>query len=295
MSNFVSAATYKLYIPNAGPSTVTISGDNAHVTLDGIGSPGVFRHYRPYPQADGGVDQGFRLQERNLVWRMLVTDTTEAALEDARVNLATFLKPHTEPMTLEVTRADGETRYLDVYVSGAVEWQQSRQQGLSYMLSVPLYAPDPLWYDPGPYQAWDPYSAANTGGFSSYNATDASFTLTYDGNWHEWPIIVITNDFEDLILDISPIGIPGTHEIVMTGYTTQVGDITYIDLRTKRAYRDSNGADVSGNITNDYWTQTRLYPSPLAASGDHTISATYTSKGGSASIGFLWRNRYLHL
>jgi len=295
MSRFISTATYKLWLPNSTPSTLDITGDYRHISLDGIGSPPVFRHYRPYPNAEGGTDQGFRLQERNMTWRLLISDTSESNLEDARNNLADFLKPHTEAFTLEVTRADSEERYIDVYLNGPVDFAQSRQTGLSYVVTIPLYAPDPLWYDPGPYEPWDPYGGGTTDGFSSYGATSATFTLTYGGNWWEFPTIEITNDFEDLVLDVNPIGVPNTHEIDFTGYTTVNGDTTYVDLRRKLAFRDSSGADVSGEIVNSDWAQTRLYPAPLASSGDHTITATYTSRGGSSAIGFRYRDRYIHL
>lgn len=296
MTQFKSAATYQIIIPDGAGTTLTITGgDNQHRWLDGAGSPGVIRHFRPWPQADGGIDQGLKLQERQLVWKLFVSDSSETNLEDARYTLSEYIKPNEEPIVLKVTRADGAIRYLDCFLAGPVEWAQSEQVGLSVPVTLPLYAPDPCWYHPGPHTPWAPYDNYSGSTPASYGATSASQTLTYSGNWEEHPIIAIAGEFVDLELDLSPTGIPGTHTLDLTGYSTPGADTVRIDLRKRTATLASTGADMSAEIVNADWTDIKLYPTPLASGGGHTLAATYVSRGVGSSITVSYRNRYIHL
>lgn len=117
-----------------------------HVSLDGLGIPHVDRRFQPYPTADGGIDTGYHLRPRTLVWKMYIYKETESAFLTAIDQIFTVFRPYTRPIILTITTAQSAVRKLDVYVNGPIDIDQSDQVGYSALITVPLYAPDPLFY-----------------------------------------------------------------------------------------------------------------------------------------------------
>lgn len=289
---FITAATYKIYIPSAPVQAYTVATPIYHLSLDGIATPGLVRQFQPYPNGDGGVDQGFRLNARQLTWRLFIADasasliTNEQYLEDNRTMLYRYLRASEQPLQLEVTRADGAKRALDVHVSGPIEFRESAQLGYGCEAAVPLYAPEPAWYDP------TRASQAFTLG-----ATSGSCAVDYAGNWFEYPVLELDDGFTDLVLT----DINGT-TIDFTGHAFLAGTTYTIDLRPgAKTAVDDTGTDISQNIVDDMWTRFGLYPGPLAGlagSGtlnNNLLTASYTSKNVGSSITIRWYERYLNL
>ena len=284
---FITAATYKVYLPSAPVQSYTIAAPVYHLSLDGIATPSVVRQFQPYPNGDGGVDKGFRLQPRQLVWRLFVDASSETELESKRTELYRAFRASEQALQLEVTKAGGGQRTLDVHVSGPIEFRESGQVGYSCEVAIPLYAPEPAWY----------YSVRNSQLFNLATATAGSVAVDYIGNWFEYPVLELANGFANLKLT----DIAGT-TIDFTGHTFGVGTTYTIDLRPgAKTAVDNTGTDISANIVSTNWGSFGLYPGPLTGSSGtltlnlNTINATYTSKNVGSAITIRWYDRYLNL
>jgi hypothetical protein len=284
---FITAATYKVYIPSAPVQAYTIASPVYHLTFDGIATPSVLRQFQPYPNGDGGVDQGFRLQPRQMAWRLFIDASSEIDLEDRRNEIYRNFRASEQLLQLEVTRADGAKRSLDCHVSGPIEFRESAQVGYSCEAIVPLYAPEPSWYNPTENQYF----------VSGWGATSAAAQIDYLGNWFAYPQIVIDGQFVDLVLE----DINGT-TIDFTGHTIASGDTYTIDLRpAAKTATDGSGTDVAAYIVSDLWSSFGIYPGPLAGigtpvpMGHNTIQISYASRGAGSAIEIRYYDRFLNL
>lgn len=303
--NAISNAVYEITVPNqldsgddttytvksaaSAPSTVIAT----HVGIDGLGVPEVRRKVDAFPTADGGIDTGYQLQPRQLTWKMLINEATEAAYDAARDQLQRVFMPLGQrPHVLKVTPAGGGTRCLDVYVSGAVEFAQSGQMGYSALATFQLMAPDPIWYTPT--------ERSQALGLTS---SSGSANVDYLGNWFESPVIELTGELSSPQVEDAQ-----GNTIFFQGHTIPAGQTYVVDLRpgAKTVINSSSGAAWPGNdvsefvVKNTGWNEFRLLPGPLAAAGSgalnrNPITATFDSKGPGAAIVVKWYDRWLNL
>lgn len=298
---FITNATYQITVPNkvntlddqtytiktaaSAPSTVIAY----HVSLDGLGVPDPKRRFTAYPVTDGGIDTGFRLQPRQLTWTMFLNETTEAAFDAAKDQLCRVFMPLDRPHTLKVTTPSGATRYLSVYVNGALDIDQRNQEGCTAIVRVPLYAPDPIFYDPT--------QLTHT---INPTASPASSSIMYAGTWHSWPVVKLTGSMTNAVLTLRVVNAAGDwyYYIDFSGHTIPAGDIYTIDLAPGRKTAKNNaGASVLNYCANiGSLAQWRLWAYPIeAASGQNYVDLTYTAKTAAAKVEVLYYNRYIAL
>lgn len=296
---FITNATYQITVPNrvstlydqtytiktaaSAPSTVIAY----HVSLDGLGVPDPKRRFTAYPVTDGGIDTGFRMQPRQLTWTMFLNETTEAAFDAARDQLCRVFLPYDRAHTLKITTPRGYTRWLDVYVDGSIDIDQRNQEGYTAIVKVPLYAPDPIFYDPTQLT----HTITPT-------ASPANATIVYAGTWHSWPVVKLTGELANPVLTLRVVTAVGDwyYYLNFYGHTIPAGDIYTIDLApgAKTAVNNAGASVLGYCIDVASLSQWRLWAYPIeAASGQNFIELTYTAKGAAAKVEILYYNRYI--
>lgn len=300
--NAVSNAVYQVVVPNRLSSaldlTYTVKSNAGapspviatHVGLDGLGVPEVKRRTNAYPTAEGGVDMGYQLQPRQLTWKMLIAATSEILYDAARDELQRVFMPlgH-RPHVLKVTTAGGATRCLDVYVNGAVEMNQRDQEGYSCLVTVPLYAPYPIWYDPTPVtETITPAGSPTTK------------VITYTGTWHTWATITITGQIQDANVQVQAAWAGGTvyYNVPFTGHTIPSGQAYTINLAPNALTVVNGGGLNRAQYLSDFGglARWRLFAAPIEAyNGQNTVRLLYTAVGAGAGVSLTYYRRYIGL
>jgi hypothetical protein len=289
MSDFLTSATYQLIWPDSANTVYTIGAANGitHVSLDGTGIPEARRSYEPYLTSDGGNDSGFRLDVRRMVWKVLIQAADEYGLDDARANLFSVFRPIEDPFRLRVTRADGAVRQINCYVDGPIELEEAK--GYAYTASIPLIAPDPLWYDP----------VEKSQTFTSWTNP---ITVTYGGTWYEFPIIEVTGEVVNLQLQNIASSSLGGRAGQIELNTVPAGEVYTINLRPgQKTITDASGNNVLGtaidstsSLSFNLFVEFRLWPTPWKTGGANNISIGGTP-GSGGQLKFVWFNRYIGL
>lgn len=287
MSDFITGATYQLIWPDINNTVYTINGSNglSHVSLDGTGVPPVARSYNNYVTSDGGIDDGFTLEMREMVWKLHIGATDEVTFDTARAYLFSVFRPLQDPYRLKVTRADGAIRQIDCFVNGPIEIELNN--GFNAIATIPLIAPDPLWYHP----------TQQVVTFNTWPATTLS--VPYAGSWYEWPIVKITGRIDTPHLDNTIISSTGNRygKIDLRPNSVANGTAYTFDTRpTKKTMVNQLGANMLGLLPAfQYYPEFRLWPEPIKAGGTNVITLSHGTTGASAAIEFKYYNRYIGL
>jgi len=256
--------------------------------LDGAGMAEVRRISQRLPLQNGVTDKGYRLEPRKMTLALFVNKDTELDADLMRDKLAYIFGPTITPLQLKATRLDGTVRAIDCFVDGQMDFPQSDRLGASQKILVPLYAPDPTWYDPT-RQSVTTNLSSGTGAFSV-----SAVGLTAD----DWPVFEVTGPITNLRILHSPVG----DELQITGAIPS-GETWEFDLRPsyKTLKRMSDGANrlnylVSGTIR--YLSTLRLLGDKLTRSYGPTqngFNVTGTSTTGASQIVMRYYKRYLSL
>lgn len=283
MSYRSTAIWYAFAGHSVGGAFVQLDGAvNAYHVGFTMGSPPVERRLLKYSTADGGIDQGYSLLPRKAVWELFIKADTEAAYDARRDAIYRMFKPYEGPLTIRVDLAGaGELRQLSAYVDGPVDFQQSQQFAYSSIVRVPLYCPEPLWYNPTLTTVQDTFSVS-------------SFAFYYNGDYDEWPIVEIDGQVQDPTLSIttSTAYRYETAIIDLTGVTIPNAVTWTLDMR-KKILTGAGGANETGKLVNPNWINFKLWPAPYKAAGLNVFNQTWTSKNGNAKIRLKFNNRYL--
>jgi hypothetical protein len=276
--------------PDAAETTVTINGSNnaAHLSLDGAGIPPMTRNFMAFGQDDGGIDKGVRIEERRMVWKLLIEATTESSFDSKRDALWSIFRPLDDPLRLRVTKANGDVRQIDFFVDGPIE--VATGPGYLGIVTVPLVAPDPLWYEPtlrsGTMATWPSTAFLATMPYGAYGAT-----------WHEWPVVKITGPVTDLeITNELATGIYLGH-IDFRGHSIPAGATYTVDLRPgKKTVVDHLGANKLTALSSFHRLQYfRFYAEPQKVGGVNTLTIRHAGVGAGAQIVFERYSRYIAL
>lgn len=256
--------------------------------LDGAGMAEVRRISQRLPLQNGVTDKGYRLEPRKMTLALFLNKDTELDADLMRDKLAYIFGPTITPLQLKATRLDGTVRAIDCFVDGQMDFPQSDRLGASQKILVPLYAPDPTWYDPTRQSQTVNLSSGT--GLLSVVATG----LTAD----EWPVFEVTGPITSLRILHSPVG----DELQITGAIPS-GETWGFDLRPsyKTIKRMSDGANrlnflVTGTIR--YMSTLRLLGDKLTRSYGPTqngFTVTGTSTTGASQIVMRYYKRYLSL
>lgn len=274
------------------------TGYPAHfLYLDGAGVPNVNRIQKRVPARHGVKDRGFRLAERRMTLALFVEaqaadEAVGAALYD---RLAYVFGPTETAIQMRITRMDDQIRQIDVYADSQIDFTQSDRIGGSTKVLVPLYAPDPSFYNPT--------IRTQT---ASINAASTTVNIDVTGTtYRDYPIVEVTGPATSL-------RIAATYANIDFRLQTAIpsGETFRFDFRRgkKIALRTSDGADRMSYVNPTYmdgWRYMRiLSPKDLSAlkiaaggAATATMDFTVTCSGTNASsqIKFYWYNRYLSL
>lgn len=296
MSRFKSAATYQIIVPNegsgGGSTTVDIDPSSlpyaSHVSLDGTGSPNIVRRTQSYANAHGAVDRGYHIDAREMAWNLYLFPpygSDEGDLQAARMYLAEMLKPSRTPYKLKVTRADSAVRQIDFHISGAVDFPQSRQIGLAQPVTIPIYCPNPAWYDPTQKSV----ALAMSG-------SEETESAGYLGNSIDYPIIEFGADLVSPYVYINRYDSETyTCKVDLFGYTVPTGDKAIIDIAARTAVLETAGTDIRDEIFNDDWIIGYMGPRYYAESAASTTPVVAGNYAGSGTITVRWYDRYHNL
>ena len=258
--------------------------------LDGAGMATVRRITQRSPLLSGVTDRGFRLEPRKMTLGLFLSQIDEPTADTMRDRLAYIFGPTLTALQLRATRLDGTVKAIDCYVDGTVDFPQSDRLGASHKVLVPLYAPDPTWYNPT--------RQAVTQSLASLPVTGTQIPaagLTAD----DWPVIEVTGPITNMVINHAQVG----DTIDLTGATIPALETWEFDLRPgyKTVRRMSDLANRIDKITASsirYFGTLRVLNQKLAASYGFTYNSfTVSGSGttGASSITTRYYKRYLSL
>ena len=279
-------------IAEDGNTYALYSGQNPAdlLALDGAGVATVRRVTQRTPLQNGVTDRGFRLEPRKMTLALYINQPDELSADLMRDKLAYIFGPTISPLKLLATRLDNTQRQIDCYVDGTLDFPQSERLGASQKIIVPLYAPDPTWYDPA--------QVSSTTSLSSMPVTTANYSTT-GITADDWPVFYITGPVTNLVITHAPVG----DAIDFTGVTIPNGETWVVDLRPgyKTVYRQSDNASRLYAVTTSsvrYFGTLRMLNQKLAASYSVAYNRfALTGSGTSGASSFVVKNykRYLSL
>lgn len=256
--------------------------------LDGAGMAEVRRISQRLPLQNGVTDKGYRLEPRKMTLALFLSRDTELDADLMRDKLAYIFGPTITALQLKATRLDGTVRAIDCFVDGQMDFPQSDRIGASQKILVPLYAPDPTWYDPT-RQSQTVNLSSGTGIVSVPAAG-----LTAD----EWPVFEVTGPITNLRIQHSPVA-----DLLDIVGTIPSGETWEFDLRPtyKTLKRMSDGANrlnflATGTVR--YYSTLRMLGEKLTKSYNQTANAftvTGTSTTGASQVVMRYYKRYLSL
>ena len=258
--------------------------------LDGAGMATIRRITQRSPLLSGVTDRGFRLEPRKMTLGLFLSQIDELTADTMRDKLAYIFGPTLTALQLRATRLDGAVKAIDCYVDGTMDFPQSERLGASHKILVPLYAPDPTWYDPT--------RLAVTQSLASLPLTGTQIPaagLTAD----DWPVIEVTGPITNMIITHSPVA----DTIDLTGATIPALETWAFDLRPgfKTVQRMSDLANRIDKITASsirYFGTMRVVNQKLSATYAQTFnrfSVTGSGTTAASSITVRYYRRYLSL
>lgn len=277
--------TYEIHIPP----------DRALMYDTGTGMPEIEYVTQRGPFQDGESIKDYFLRPRVVEMRYRKNCCSRQEYWDARAELLNILRPNrgntgTPSGTLRKILPDGTKRDLTVTIQQGPRYEAQKsnewdQWSIDEVLRFIAY--NPVYFDP------DQRSQAFTtlGGFVfpiTFPVLFASFgntiTIDYEGNWSEYPVIVITGP-----IDATSIINTTTDENIGLNYNIAAGRVVTIDLSygVKSVTLD-DGTNLIGYITNDSDLATfHLQP------GNNVIQVLGTSTGLATTVDINWYNRYV--
>lgn len=170
-------------------------------SLDDLGGASVRNLEESGPYQDGASHLGERLEPRTMTLRLNVVGSTASALDGHRDTLNAMFKPvRGVPITLKVTRDDGEIRQIDCRRTGplSIPLHKENKPGNLHRAVVQLRAVDPTFYNPteeeetflGPSDWWLAYNTIGTAVVRNHaesptaaQAMTMSSTVPINGAW----------------------------------------------------------------------------------------------------------------
>lgn len=271
----------------------------------GLGIATVRRLFQQGPLQHGHTDRGYRMDPRYIFLTLYFNAATRAAADTNRDTLAEIFKPLTSiPIKLKVTRDDGAIRQINCFTEGVIDLPAQYPDRISQYqrVLVPLKAASPLWYDPSFVNLQFESVIGGTEGFqipmeipwdqASGSVIDATETITYTGNFREFPTIRITGPATDATITNVTTG----ETLDFTGTTISGGDYYDIDLAA-HTVKDSSGTNKIADLTSDSDLGTwHLATHPEATDGENDIQVEITSDATTATrVSITYYNRYVHL
>lgn len=165
-------------------------------------------------------------------------------------------------------------RDIDVYVKNAIVMPSSNNwDNYSIQETFQFTALNPVFYDP------DEKSAILTAGAN---------VIDYDGNWEEYPRIVINGDVDELAIVNTDTGY-----YFLLDYAVGVGEIVTVDLTYGlKSITNQLGDNLLSYLTpGSNLINFNLVPDPMALNGNNVFNVAYSA--GNPTITLYYFNRYV--
>ena len=234
------------------------------------------------PMQDGDSDIDFRLDPRILQLPLVVqnTNSTQPRWQSYQIRrqlLSMFRPQDSAILSVETIGGTGavQSRSINVRVLGGLTFDVDPTD-FHVRTVVQLRADDPTWYD-----------EVTTTNLSIPNAQFGVMqSITYPGNWKEFPRIEVTGPVTNFTLTQGATG-----EVLNVPGTIAAGTTYYFDLRYgyKTVYTGPNqtGTNVIANLNPASNLATwALYP------GINNITASGTGRTAATGVYMVWQNRY---
>ena len=252
------------------------------------------------PMQHGETDVGFRLDARTIVLSLNVdSDDLETAYDNRETLFAAFA-PTTDPLILQVTYPGSRTRAIECYLLDGLSGDSAEMQAYFQIVTVRLYCPDPVWYDPTlASRTFELGGGGGTGGVVPYevpyylgaSTLDASETIPYGGNWLTYPEVVITGPIRDCIITNNSTD----EKLDLTG--TTIGSSDQYTIVLEYGYKtvtDSSGTNQIADLTSDSDLATfHLAASSEVASGNNSITVQGNDATEQTGVMLRWYERFL--
>lgn len=268
---------------------------------DGLGMSPLHRIVERGPQQHGETDLGFRLDPRTIKLVIGAFGADDEEYWDIRRELLGIFTPTTSAIGLRFGLPNGDTRQIDVHVSGEFQIGSSDRKRIAHKIGMMLRASDPTFYDPTG-QAY----AFNIGGGSSgwtvativpspIGSTNLaqSRTITYNGTWCTYPTVKITGPITNPVVTNNTTG----EKLDFTGTTITAGHYYLIDTRFGvKTVLDDAGANQYSKLTSDSKLNTfHLEAHPVAPNGANDIQVSGTSITSATEVTMTFFSRFIGL
>lgn len=268
---------------------------------DGLGMAPVHRITERGPLQHGDSDIGFRLDPRFIPLVFGVSPSSDASLFDNRAELLRIFKPRNVPVKLRYTLSNGAVRQIDTHFFRDMAFPSRDRKGFYQRVAVTMRASDPLFYDPtlqaviygvgaGGSSFAVPMAVPLSVGASTLSASQ---TITYAGDFLEYPIVIITGPITNPVIANTTTG----ETLDLTGITISGGDSYTIDCRYGyKTVKNAAGTNKIADLTDDSDLATfHLEADPDAPGGGNTITVTGSSATTATEVYLQYYNRYIGL
>lgn len=284
-------------IDEAGTSHTLSGGTTTNfIEMRGVGLPVVQRNIEPSLITNAHQDRGFRLEPRRIDLTLYISESSASTADSTRDTLASIFEPTANPLNLKITRQDSSVRQIDVFLDGPVDFPVSIEERwgeLTQKITIPLIAPDPIFYDPTQQTETVDLSAG------SGNATISASGLT----WYDYPVIEVDGPITNL--GINPNAFSSAN-LSFFGSTISSGRTYTIDLRPDyKTVTDDLSANKISELTSNsieaMHGMLRIHSEKfLAAYGASSPSSTVIAFSGSSTDAntearVIYYKRYLSL
>ena len=289
---------FTVQVVDEAGTTHTLSGGTTtnFIQMTGVGVARVDRQVEPALNTNVHQDRGFGLAPRRIDMTLYVSESTASAAEATLDTLASIFEPTQNPLNLKVTREDASVRQIDVYLDGQIDYPVSiddKLDGTVQKITIPLLAPDPIFYDPT--QQTETVDLSSGSG----NATISGSGLT----WYDYPIIEVDGPITNL--GINPNGFSSSN-LDFFGFSIASGRTYTIDLRPDfKTVADDLGAnklsEIGTSFINNLHGMLRINSEKfLAAYGsgsptNNVIAFSGSSATGATEARVMYYKRYLSL
>lgn len=268
---------------------------------DGLGMAPVRRITERGPLQHGETDLGFRLDPRLIQLVFGVSAASESELYDYRAALLAIFKPRTAAIKLRYTLSNSDVRQIDTHYAGAMTFPSRDRKGFYQRVGLTLRASDPLFYDPT-LQAVVYGLGAGSAGFTvpvavptgvGASTLDVTQTITYAGDFLEYPVVLITGPLTDPVVTNETTG----EALDFTGITISAGDTYTIDCRYGyKTVKNAAGTNKIADLANASDLATfHLEADPDAPGGNNSISVTGSGATTASEVYLQFYNRYIGL
>lgn len=281
-----------------GGTTTTLSDGNPFALIEAdLGMAEVRRITDRGPLQHGDSDIDFRLEPTMYPLGLLIYAQSAEEHYTHRQTLLRLFRPSRTPIQLTWLLDNGDTRQIDVHVSGRLTFSSKDASGFTQRCVVPLRAADPTFYDPTPQAAT--FSVGAGGSFSVPLAVPVSVgsstvnqttTVSYTGTWRAYPIVTITGPLTNTVITNQATG-----DKLDLPVTINASDSRTIDCRPgRKTVVDAAGANQIDELSDDSDLQTfSLEADPEAPGGNNAITVAGSGATSATQIAIVYDIRYI--